>query len=99
MQMEESGRRLRIEPSSSRYLPTYHRALRRPWVPRRSAVTSAASVDCAAAIDRATAAGTAFVAAFSDELQAGMMCSGVFIVENVESRQADVRDFFLTVSN
>ena len=27
------------------------------------------------------------------------MCSGVFIVEDIESRQADVRDFFLTESN
>jgi pimeloyl-ACP methyl ester carboxylesterase len=27
------------------------------------------------------------------------MCSGVFVVEDIESRQADVRDFFLTESN
>ena len=27
------------------------------------------------------------------------MCSSVFIVEDIESRQADVRDFFLTESN
>ena len=27
------------------------------------------------------------------------MCSGVFVVEDIESRQADIRDFFLTESN
>jgi len=27
------------------------------------------------------------------------MCSGVFVVEHVESRQADVRNFFLAESN
>ena len=33
------------------------------------------------------------------ELHAGLRCSGVFLVEDIESRQADVRDFLLTESN
>jgi len=33
------------------------------------------------------------------KLYAGTMCSGVFVVEDIESRQADVRNFFFTKSN
>ena len=41
----------------------------------------------------------AVAAAVSDKLQAGLGCSGVFLVEDVERRQAHVRDFFLAESD
>jgi hypothetical protein len=52
--------------------------------------TSASAVCCAASATllRSTARPLG-------KLQAGTMCSGVFIVEDIKSRQADVRDFFL----
>jgi hypothetical protein len=62
---------------------------------------SAAGVDCtASAACVGCAASAASVSAPSgSNLYAGTMCSSVFLVEDIESRQADVRDFLLSEDN
>jgi len=56
--------------------------------------TAASAVSCAAS---ATLPGP--TARSLGKLQAGTTCSGVFVVKDIESRQANVRDFFLIESN
>jgi hypothetical protein len=66
----------------------------------RPGAASAACVDCAASAACACCAASAAAASVSapsgSKLYAGMMCSGAFLVEDIESRQADVRDFLLS---
>ena len=72
--------------------------------PPAASTTSAAAAAAAAsatsvAASAASAASVAAVAtAVSGKLQAGLGCSGVFLVEDVERRQADVSDFLLKES-
>jgi hypothetical protein len=57
----------------------------------RPGAASAACAGCAA-----SAAAASVSAPSGSKLYAGMMCSGAFLVEDIESRQADVRDFLLS---
>jgi hypothetical protein len=52
-------------------------------------------VSAAAAAVPATAVATTL----AGELYAGRMCSGVFLVEDIKGRQADVENFFLAESD
>jgi 5-carboxymethyl-2-hydroxymuconate isomerase len=52
-------------------------------------------VSAAAAAVPATAVATTL----AGELHAGRMCSGVFLVEDIKGRQADVENFFLAESD
>jgi hypothetical protein len=63
-----------------------------------SAAVSAATAPASAV--PTTAVPTTAVPTLGGELYAGRMCSrGVFLVEDIEGRQADVEDFFLAESN
>jgi hypothetical protein len=42
---------------------------------------------------------TAVAITLGSELYAGRMCSGVFLVEDIKGRQADVENFFLAESD
>ena len=68
-----------------------------------TASTASAAADCAAAAPAASSAHCAPAAASctasapsGGKLYAGTMCCSVFLVEDIESRQADVRDFLLS---
>jgi TPP-dependent trihydroxycyclohexane-1,2-dione (THcHDO) dehydratase len=67
--------------------------------PTAAAPPGAASAAASAAAAAASAVPATAVPTFGGELYAGRMCSGVFLVEDIESRQADVEDLFLTESN
>ena len=45
-----------------------------------------------------TVATVTAVAAVSDELYVGLACSDILLVEDIERRQADIRDFLFTKS-
>jgi len=64
-----------------------------------SAAEAAASAASAAAASAASAASAAVAAATSGKLLTELVCPGVFLVEDIECRQADVRDFFVTESD
>jgi hypothetical protein len=68
-----------------------------------TASIASAAADCAAAAAAASSAHCAPAAASctasapsGGKLYAGTMCCSVFLVEDIESRQADVRDFLLS---
>jgi len=69
------------------------------WAAWAASAASAASAGyCAACVASADCAASVAACPLG-KLYAGTMCSGVFVVEDIESRQADVRNFFFTKSN
>jgi hypothetical protein len=66
-----------------------------PATSSSAASAAAAAAAVAAAAASAPRMATAAVSALGGELYAGRMCSGDFLVEDIEGRQAHIKDFFL----
>jgi hypothetical protein len=69
-----------------------------PALPPPDSATSPSCRSCCGGKDDRKLTLTAAAAA-TRKLYAAPECSGIFVVENMECRQADVRDFLLTESN
>jgi len=64
--------------------------------PAATAATAAAAAASRGAASAAAAAAAAAATATPGEFFADLGCCGVFLVEDIERRQADVENFFLT---
>jgi|SRR3984893_7806107 len=84
--------------SSDGKQPTAGGADRQRLAPAASSLRQTTTAATAPAASTPSTPSTASTAS-PRELHAGLRCSGVFLVEDIESRQADVRDFLLTESN
>jgi hypothetical protein len=77
-------------------------ALAEPAAPGRqtpAAASAASAASAAASAASAASAAATSAAATSGKLLTELERSGVFLVEDIERRQADVRDFFVTESD